>query len=192
MFLLSNNCKRKTHIFNVNAFTSLPQLSNYLMRRCLCLNTGNSRASQHPIVSNILTRYFWINCLVYHRKNPTTLQQKSPWSSPYTWYPKQPSFKVVSIGWFQIFTWEMVGNHQTSTLYWLFWGPIFIYIYISLAQPTPPTKTAVTPPRLPSQGTKVAGLVAVVCNRRLSLLVPRKSKSRSLSQLENMRTKEVG
>ena len=32
-----------------------------------------------------------------------------------TWYPKQQFFlMVVSNGWFQIFTWEMVGNHQTS------------------------------------------------------------------------------
>ena len=75
MFLLSNNCKRKTHIFNVNAFTSLTQLSNYLMRQCLCLNTRNSRASQHPIVSNILTRYCSINCLVYHHKNPTNFNK---------------------------------------------------------------------------------------------------------------------
>ena len=179
MFLLSNNCKRKTHIFNVNAFTSLPQLSNYLMRRCLCLNTRNSRASQHPIVSNILTRYFSIHCLVYRHKNPPTLQQKSPWSSPYTWYPKQPSFKVVSIGWFHSFTWEMLGNHQTSTSKTGCFGVPDIY-NISLGAPR----------RLPCQGTKVEGLVAVVCNRRLSLLVPRKSKSRSLSQLQRCEKKK--
>ena len=42
---------------------------------------------------------------------------------------------VVSIGWFQIFTSEMVGNNQTSILIWLFRVPniyvycIYIYIY---------------------------------------------------------------
>ena len=30
---------------------------------------------------------------------------------------------VVSIGWFNIFTWEMVGNHQTSIFKWLFRVP---------------------------------------------------------------------
>ncbi len=30
---------------------------------------------------------------------------------------------VVSIGWFPIFTWEMVGNHQTSIYKWLFGVP---------------------------------------------------------------------
>ena len=32
-------------------------------------------------------------------------------------------FMVVSIGWFKIFTWEMVGNHQTSIYKWLFRVP---------------------------------------------------------------------
>ena len=73
----------------------------------------------------------------------------------------------------------------------MIWGYHYFwkYPYISLAPFNPSNKK---PAVTPSQGTKVEGLVAVVCNRRLSLLVPRKSKSRSLSQIENMRTKEVG
>ena len=37
--------------------------------------------------------------------------------------PNNQFFMVVSIGWFNIFTWEMVGNHQTSIKNWLFRVP---------------------------------------------------------------------
>ena len=42
----------------------------------------------------------------------------------FTWNSKANQFfMVVSIGWFKIFTWEMVGNHQTSIYKWLFRVP---------------------------------------------------------------------
>ncbi len=75
------------------------------------------------------------NHRMYNRKTLTKV------FVPYMWvffqFPQQPGtlnnqfFMVVSIGWFKIFTWEMVGNHQTSIYKWVFRVPAIQMFYVS-------------------------------------------------------------